>query len=114
MIGSPQELNLMYKRYVNEDNTLNISEFKNLIYMYFFMFIIYIYKMNILSEAIIVGLVVIIVGLLTKKIINCLEIKLPNEYEEYIILFMIGSMSHILFEFLGFNEWYCKNGNACK
>ena len=43
MISSPEELNYMYKRFVNEDNTLNISKFKNLIYMYFFMFIIYIY-----------------------------------------------------------------------
>ena len=80
MIGSPEELNYMYKRFVNEDNTLNMSEFNNLIYMYFFMFIIYIYRMNILSEAVIVGLVVIVVGLTTKKTLNCLEINLPSQY----------------------------------
>lgn len=114
MIGSPEELNYMYKRFVNEDNTLNMSEFNNLIYMYFFMFIIYIYRMNILSEAVIVGLVVIVVGLTTKKTLNCLEINLPSQYEEYIILFLIGALAHVLFEFLGFNKWYCEHGNACK
>ena len=70
--------------------------------------------MNILNEAIVVGLVVVIVGLLTKKTLNCLEVNLPSEYEEYITLFLIGAISHVLFEFLGFNKWYCENGNACK
>ena len=55
--------------------------------------------MDLLSEGVIVGLVVIIVGLLTKKILNYLEINLPGEYKEYILLFLIGFISHILFEF---------------
>ena len=86
---------------------LNMVMLINIFYIY------NIYKMDLLSEGVIVGLVVIIVGLLTKKILNYLEINLPDEYEEYIVLFLIGFISHILFEYIGFNKWYCEHGNAC-
>jgi len=28
--------------------------------------------------------------------------------------FLTGALLHIIFEALGWNKWYCKNGNACK
>ena len=28
--------------------------------------------------------------------------------------FLLGVIVHLLFEYIGANKWYCKNGNACK
>ena len=75
---------------------------------------------NLLLEALLVGIVVSkTIGFLIKsnKIRN---VKLPPECESWnennimeISLFITGFLSHLLFEFLGANTWYCKNGNAC-
>ena len=29
-------------------------------------------------------------------------------------LFLIGFVTHMLFEIIGANKWYCGNGYACK
>ena len=28
-------------------------------------------------------------------------------------LIVVGALAHYLCEFIGFNKWYCKKGNAC-
>jgi hypothetical protein len=28
-------------------------------------------------------------------------------------LFIVGASFHLIAEFTGMNQWYCKNGNAC-
>ena len=63
---------------------------------------------KLLIEALIVGIILCIIGmpvLLYGKNNNC----------SYMIkLFLIGIFIHLFFEFLGINQWYCKNGYACK
>ena len=59
-------------------------------------------------EAIAVGIVIVIVSFLLDKVDNRLK------KNEYLFLFVVGSFTHLVFEAMGFNVWYCKNGNACK
>jgi len=77
---------------------------------------------NVFIEAIIVGLVVIvlgyIIGLITEPFLG---VALPDacnswnkKYVMEINLFLIGFTAHLLFEYLGANKWYCRYGNACK
>jgi len=73
--------------------------------------------MHYIFESIIVGIVIGIVGIC----VYIAEIRmygrcLPSVTKLsglYINLFITGALSHILFEKLGGNEWYCKNGYAC-
>lgn len=65
--------------------------------------------LNLLLEAISVGIVVIIFSIIIKIILKYLNI-----YNDIINYFLIGFFTHLLFEFLGLNKYYCKYGNACK
>jgi len=69
--------------------------------------------MNLIIEAIVVGLVVVMVGTLVKKYLPNLGIEKYIK-KEYLILFIIGVVSHFGFEAAGLNHWYCKNGYACR
>ena len=59
---------------------------------------------QILIEAVLVGIVTIILGLLLRFLIRNNEI---------LFLFLVGFLIHILCEITGLNLWYCKNGSAC-
>lgn len=41
-------------------------------------------------------------------IMRCLPIK-----NEFVFMFLVGTLLHLTFEVLGLNKWYCKNGVAC-
>ena len=77
---------------------------------------------ELLIEALVVGLLLVIVGYLVTIGINKLFnrnlsdsfINLKKNKTLLIIFFLSGSLTHLLFEFLGGNKWYCKNGFACK
>lgn len=79
--------------------------------------------MKLLVEAVIVGIVLIIVGNLVSILLRKAKIghvELPSECkkwnEKYIMeisLFLTGVLTHLFFEMIGANGWYCKNGNAC-
>jgi hypothetical protein len=74
--------------------------------------------MHFLLEAIVVGIITLIVGIIVSKL---MEIGRKKEYDEkdYTLqmaggLFITGFVVHILCEAFGFNRWYCKHGDACK
>ena len=74
--------------------------------------------MHFLLEAIVVGIITLIVGIIVSKL---MEIGRKKEYSEkdYTLqmaggLFITGFVVHILCEAFGFNRWYCKHGDACK
>jgi hypothetical protein len=59
---------------------------------------------QILIEAVFVGIMTIILGLLLRLVIFNNQI---------LFLFLLGFLIHILCEITGVNVWYCKNGSAC-
>ena len=77
----------------------------------------------IIIEAIFVGIITIIIGHLSRYLLNKfynIEEKI-NIYENwnknYIMekqLFVTGFLIHIICQISGINHWYCKNGVACK
>ena len=76
---------------------------------------------ELLLEAFIVGLLVVIVGTIISFFISKLvKSTMPPMCKDWnknfvmeICLFITGFLTHILFEFIGANKWYCKNGVAC-
>lgn len=77
--------------------------------------------MHLIIEAIIVGVVVVIVGTASGYIVGKFNnIDLPTVCKRWnknhvmeISLFITGVLSHFIFEMLGLNKWYCKHGRAC-
>lgn len=73
---------------------------------------------NILTEALFVGLITGIFGLIISTLFMLPSKKFswkkytfwPNVTMSF---FVTGFLLHILFEYFGANRWYCKNGNAC-
>ena len=78
---------------------------------------------KLLIEAIIVGVLTVIigsiVGFIFSKINNKLQPELEyskknNNWNKYYVmeqsLFFTGALIHLLCEYLGINTWYCKNG----
>ena len=68
---------------------------------------------NLIAEAIAVGLVVVVVGVLVKKFFPNTGLEKYIK-KEYLVLFIIGVVSHLSFELAGLNHWYCNNGVACQ
>ena len=68
---------------------------------------------NLLLEALIIGIVTIILGLVIRYFIELLF--KPHYLTTFIlILFLTGFLIHIICQITGINKWYCKNGYACK
>lgn len=78
--------------------------------------------MSLLLEAIVVGFIMIIIGLIVSKLVTPgFSVELPEGCAHWndkhimeITLFATGFLGHLLFEVTGANGWYCKNGNACQ
>ena len=74
-----------------------------------------------LIEAFVVGVATVVVGSVVGFLVGkALGSDLPavckdwnKKYAMEISLFLTGSSLHLLFEALGGNAWYCKNGVAC-
>ena len=77
---------------------------------------------TVLVEAGVVGLIVVAIGTVVGFIIGYFtKMELPpvckdwnKNYVMEASLFVTGVLTHIIFELMGGNKWYCKNGNACK
>lgn len=76
--------------------------------------------MRILIEGFCVGLSALLLGLILHVVLghHALHASSPKMKEEMIrlsiILFLTGFLLHLIYEYVGWNKWYCKNGNACK
>mgnify|MGYP006169899509 FL=1 len=68
--------------------------------------------MNIIIEALSVGIVVALVGYLV-NMLPCMQ-SIDKKYSLIVILFVTGAVSHLTFEAAGLNTWYCKHGTACR
>ena len=78
---------------------------------------------RLIVEAILVGIMVVIIGnivgfLLSKiKTISPVTDAVCKDWNKYYImeisLFVTGVFVHLLCELIGLNKWYCKNGYAC-
>ena len=75
------------------------------------------YNLLLLIEASIVGIVVAMVGtLLTYTIVRMRgkSTKFIWNFSMFAVLFLTGALSHILFEFTGFNKYYCRMYNKTR
>ena len=75
------------------------------------------YNLLLLIEASIVGVVVAMVGtLLTYSIVKFRgkSTKFIWNFSMLFVLFLTGALSHILFEVIGFNNYYCKMFNKTR
>ena len=76
--------------------------------------------MQILLEALSVGLSALLVGLALHVVLgyHALHASSPNMKGEMIrlsiLLFLTGFSIHLVYEYVGLNKWYCKYGNASK
>tara|TARA_Y100000816_G_C25900999_1_gene469997 strand:+ start:107 stop:382 length:276 start_codon:yes stop_codon:yes gene_type:complete len=73
-------------------------------------------------EAIVVGIAMVIVGTMVGYVIaKSFAVDLPPVCKKWnknhimeLSLFLTGFIGHLLFEFIGANKWYCKNGYAAR
>ena len=75
------------------------------------------YNLLLLIEASIVGVVVALVGTL----LTFLFVKLSGKstkfiwnFSMFVVLFLTGALSHLLFEAIGINKYYCKMFNKTR
>ncbi len=64
-------------------------------------------KLIIEASAVGLGLVVL------WYVFNMLSEKVSKKENIIISLFVVGASFHLIAEFTGMNQWYCRNGNAC-
>lgn len=72
-------------------------------------------------EALVVGIAVVIFGTVASWFAGLFfKTKLPPVCEDWnknyvmeIALFLTGVLTHLFFELVGANKWYCKNSYAC-
>jgi len=77
---------------------------------------------GLIFEAVIIGIMVVVGGVVVSKVLEkCCSVDLPPACKNWnrhhimeISLFFTGFFAHIFSEFVGFNKWYCKHGNACR
>ena len=78
--------------------------------------------LNLFVEGFFVGLSIVIIGTLVSGIFALtMKSDLPpvckdwnKNYIMELSLFLTGALTHLFFELLGLNSWYCKHGRACK
>ena len=69
--------------------------------------------MQLIGEAISVGVVALVIGYIIFMIL--LYIGMGKDVTTVVLtLFSTGVLAHFLFEMAGANKWYCKHGKACQ
>lgn len=73
--------------------------------------------MELLKEAVVVGIFVSLMGIPSSILaIKILPMNQGDDHRPvmYLSLFLTGFLSHLVFEALRINKWYCTNGVACR
>jgi len=69
---------------------------------------------NILTEAVIIGVALVVVGMLLHLgASKFMKHDMNNNVVLATHFFVAGVAVHLLSEYSGINKWYCKNGIAC-
>ena len=63
---------------------------------------------KLIYEGLIVGIITLIMGLITKYILEFMKIK-----NIYLLFFILGVYTHFFFELIGLNKLYCTHGYSC-
>ena len=66
---------------------------------------------QLLFESLIIGVEVVVLTIIIRKMLSFFNVKINNDY---IILFVTGTLMHIISEIIGKNAKYCRQGVACK
>jgi len=66
---------------------------------------------QVLAEAVIVGIILLLVSTPIMIVTHDADFPAPQKY--YVATFATGMVVHLLCEFFGLNERYCKSGAAC-
>ena len=81
---------------------------------------------NVFAEAIVVGLVFVVIGLIVGAVVHkIVPSAIDPEFQKAcavwnkhhvmeLTLFATGVIGHFLFEMIGANKWYCSHGAACQ
>ena len=78
---------------------------------------------GIIIEALFVGIITIIIGHLSRYLLNKFynveeKVSIYDDWNKnYIMeqkLFITGFLTRVICQISGINQWYCKNGIACK
>lgn len=73
---------------------------------------------KLIVEALVVGLITGIVGLIisTAFMLPSKDFSLNYHFWTQVLVsfFLTGFLIHLICEATGINKWYCKHGNACK
>lgn len=64
------------------------------------------YTTLLLIEATVVGLLLVVLGTITKRLLPTVRME--------IVLFVTGAITHLAFELAGVNKNYCSSGAACR
>jgi hypothetical protein len=70
------------------------------------------YSTQLLTEAVVVGTALMPVYFFTHSFVTALFPRTSDEVQDYLSLFISGSMFHLLCEVGGVNDWYLDNGVA--
>tara|TARA_Y100000816_G_C26106880_1_gene588538 strand:- start:5205 stop:5450 length:246 start_codon:yes stop_codon:yes gene_type:complete len=77
---------------------------------------------ELLIESLVVGIITVVIGTLVSLLVSYfMKVDMPPVCKDWnknnvmeICLFLTGVFAHLMFESIGANKWYCKNGVACK
>jgi len=89
---------------------------------YSIMFSLKTFGKGLLVEAFFVGVSIVVMGTIVAGLFAySMKSDLPpvckdwnKNYAMELSLFFTGFVTHIFFEIVGLNKWYCRNGIACK
>lgn len=70
------------------------------------------YLRTLIIEAIVVAVVLLLIGTVIKMILDKMNI-FKSQYNNQLTLLISGALTHLLFELIGGNKYYCKHGGAC-
>ena len=67
------------------------------------------------SEVVTCGVTVMVLGLIVSALFMGEKAQEFNHWGSVALsYFVVGALTHMFYEWMGWNEWYCKHGSACQ